>query len=1364
MDFQGSNSLWSLYSDADVKDSTLQQYNQGHDRETKRTETSFPAFVAHISALEKQMRDSGTIFLNEHLNSLTNRTYIGEGASFVVEKAIWVPKLENKRSPPPLLCQKTVVAIKTAVPPSEDNPRRGWSQILLEVRALLHENLRYHPNIAHLIGLCWGSLGEQNNPYPQLIMEFAEYGTLADLQSSRQLSFPIKQKLLYDAGKGLSIIHACQIIHGDIKRPNILIFSNKSLNAICPYTAKLGDFGGAVIESSHDELRTFLSPTANYRAPEAHENTPASQMKQCDVYSFGLMICETFLDGSLQQIHPSFHSQRDAKTLKHFKESGDLLPKALEVVQRYINETQLPLGCGDIITYAVRKALSSNPADRDLTRVQLALRGTPTSEIENFISSVVEVKNHEWEEANKRDSPGKHGATLDSIGLVLGRMGGRYDPQNNLPGWRPSVADHLAQPNFLFDPERLKLILSWSQQRQIFDELRRLAEEDVESDVDISKSDASFFLFQSLLSEFGTYFDPAAACEALWKAGKEAAHGDKNAKGKNQELASRWVWRVSQALGHVNPDLLAALPTVLTWAIIRGDWLARQEAEEILSHVENNRIRTEFRKRIDSAVFLSSHFGGDYGSTPFIESNLLRGKNFTIFKPETLRREIEDKLGDAYASTVRPESSPAPSAIRNSQSIETSPSPFDRIFVNNKGHGILHMTAAAGYTHTIDYLVNNFVLNIDLPSQASGETPLICACYNGHFEASLHLLSNGANPNGHRFSQEAPLHWLSKFKKNEMSQIAEALLEKGARIEEPSKPIKGNVRQAYADWEEIQSVPVTPLGRSVLLQDMDAIKLLLKLGADPMIEVQGLSSIHIAAALALPDILQTLLDSLEANPRASQPSLDVAELLDLAHSGRLLQTDTFSLLTRLTHHGVRYHSSAKKTIQVIQQQHIRLTGETDEKLVRALCSEIRLGNLDLIHALLQLDHSPRGSHLYMPLLEAIRLNHEAIFNLIKSHVDLRERPPEYTFTPLQILATRSSSSRDGIGIAKVLVESGIPVSESPPGFRPPVIEAIRNGYYDLANFFIDNGALVSCVYQTNPEGPRITILYELINLQTEMSLKILEDLLCVGKPSNVLTISQSERENFSFIADWTNKLTVLHILAFSSPTSTKNPTLSQLYMEKLEIIVDTFQTQECLEFSHPIFGTALCTAVLYRNRNLVKALIKTNLTLPADPNSFPPELFKVRGLYPKFRDGTPLQLALGYYTALIEAMEQSETMGSKQELDELELIINILQNKSFNKMAQTEFDELKVRKKAIEIVQQTRKGLSQLDLKSDQSPVDLSVSELLAPPGGDEKTVTKFKELSAVLRALSSYSWYGIHSKEDLQREQIAADSRKNTN
>ncbi|KAF5663482.1 serine threonine kinase [Fusarium heterosporum] len=711
-----SQILWQAPSTLPASSEPLQSEEEQVKEQLTRNENRFPTFLAHISSLEKKGLNTETVFIDEYVQGFTERSFIDRGATFSVERAIAIPNPRTINSAPAVIRQKRVVALKT-VRIQSDIPKAGWDHVLLEIRALLHETLRYHPSIVRLVGLCWGPNGAAGSVYPQLVIEHAEHGTLEDLQSNPKspLSFAVKQKLLYDAGKGLSIIHTCSIIHGDIKRQNVLIFADKSSNR--DYIAKLADFGGAIYGSQ-----------------------------------------------------------------------------------------------------------------KDLARAQVALRGIPLSQIDDYLSNVAQM-NHKWKEVEDNEPPGKHGISADGAGLFLGTVGATYDPQNNTPGFRPIVKVPV-NPGFVFEPEKLKKILSWQQQEHILEALQAISESgDQSRDVELHRLFAAWFLFRCHVAEFGTSLNPEKACTALRRAASDAVTGSDDSSG-SEYLAASCVWRVSQALGQTPPELLAVFPSSLQWATLRGQWKAGQDLEDALPLLSDEQ-RQNATETYQNARRLASYFSGVPGSLAFLTRHLR--KDFSVDNVEKLQEELKEDLGQGYEQSLK--SSP----LTNEAFQQVTP--FDRIFVNSRGHGLLHLAAARGQAKTIDHLINTFKLNIDLPNQDCEATPLVCACRNAHLEASLALLRHCADPKGHPLGQDTPLHWLWRFEKDEMMPMARGLLNAGGLIDAPSGGMRAEVLKAHADWEGTMSIQTTPLGRCVLFQNIHAAQVLIAFGADPMILVDGNSPI-----------------------------------------------------------------------------------------------------------------------------------------------------------------------------------------------------------------------------------------------------------------------------------------------------------------------------------------------------------------------------------------------------------------------------------------------------------------------------------------------------------------------------------------
>jgi serine/threonine protein kinase len=229
-----------------------------------------------------------------HLNDLTiqNRLYpdlgmaLGTGATFSVERKLAQGQI--------------FVAVKHII--QDKLPRGGFStrppisknrldSVLLEVQALLHYPLQKHPNIVDLLAYGWDDGG-----IPFLVVEYADLGSLDSFLKFHPTSWAMKLKLTLDIASGLELLHGCDIVHGDIKLENILVFSSDD-----GPLGKISDFGFCCSEAL---VNNFYHGTRILNAPELRHDPYTSTVESrldymaCDTYSYGLLVWEVFNGGA----------------------------------------------------------------------------------------------------------------------------------------------------------------------------------------------------------------------------------------------------------------------------------------------------------------------------------------------------------------------------------------------------------------------------------------------------------------------------------------------------------------------------------------------------------------------------------------------------------------------------------------------------------------------------------------------------------------------------------------------------------------------------------------------------------------------------------------------------------------------------------------------------------------------------------------------------------------------------------------------------------------------------------------------------------------------------------------------------------
>ncbi|KAI4259535.1 MAG: hypothetical protein LQ352_000722 [Teloschistes flavicans] len=254
------------------------------------------------------------------------RTVLGQGASFLVN-GVELPWDYTDPATGKLFPRGQVVAYKRAVlgrdmgDPIADRIRVISNELL----TTCHPPLRSHPNIVRLHGIAFETEGPADalNAMPVLVPEVAELGNLAEVletarKEDRAIAFEDKLSLCIDIAHGLEILHACDIVHGDVKCENVLVFEreeapeqqkkNGSFNLCC----KLTDFG----VSRHPNGGVILGGSRPWQAPECSRGQyfKVEGAKRTDIYSFGMLLWRVMFDGDpfkLLEKQSTFEARND---------------------------------------------------------------------------------------------------------------------------------------------------------------------------------------------------------------------------------------------------------------------------------------------------------------------------------------------------------------------------------------------------------------------------------------------------------------------------------------------------------------------------------------------------------------------------------------------------------------------------------------------------------------------------------------------------------------------------------------------------------------------------------------------------------------------------------------------------------------------------------------------------------------------------------------------------------------------------------------------------------------------------------------------------------------------------------------------
>lgn len=336
---------------SDLSDSAIRSYhlstifNLADDLEDETLDQADPALGNNLKNLG--MYDVGLFA------EITQ--YVGEGATFNVRRTIFPDSRD--------------VVFKTRVFDAKEDKGKSFMKkieaILLELRILTHAPLRHHQNIVQLLAVGWqGDALDPHLKWPVLIVEYADRGTLADFfENEDDVDARTKLSIFGDVVAGLQALHACLIVHGDLKLLNVLIYSRGDGGFI----AKLSDFGGALL----DVNASFVEPTGTppWTAPEYRTVRPQEKLPLSDIYALGLLFWRVLLNGGnpfddRDLFGESGNREQALATILLLKREDKLLPMAKESVRKR------NVGLDDLVVDSIFTAtLQAIPETRDLEAV-----------------------------------------------------------------------------------------------------------------------------------------------------------------------------------------------------------------------------------------------------------------------------------------------------------------------------------------------------------------------------------------------------------------------------------------------------------------------------------------------------------------------------------------------------------------------------------------------------------------------------------------------------------------------------------------------------------------------------------------------------------------------------------------------------------------------------------------------------------------------------------------------------------------------------------------------------------------------------------------------------------------------------------
>lgn len=180
----------------------------------------------------------------------------------------------------------------------------NFQRLYFEMLTLGQPEIRRHPNITRLEGLCWDISHDRKEVWPVLVFEKTSFGDLTKWSASKEgktASIDVRLSICADVANAVRHLHThrkylaiqttscfskgfADIVHGDIKPDNVLVFQDEANR----FFARVADFGFSTIFNSQSNV--YVPKSGHWTAPEWHHRgfEPASAMKM-DVYSLGVL-------------------------------------------------------------------------------------------------------------------------------------------------------------------------------------------------------------------------------------------------------------------------------------------------------------------------------------------------------------------------------------------------------------------------------------------------------------------------------------------------------------------------------------------------------------------------------------------------------------------------------------------------------------------------------------------------------------------------------------------------------------------------------------------------------------------------------------------------------------------------------------------------------------------------------------------------------------------------------------------------------------------------------------------------------------------------------------------------------------------
>ncbi|CVL11284.1 related to death-associated protein kinase 1 [Fusarium proliferatum] len=289
----------------------------------------------------------------------------------------WVKKAKDSQKFRQYVTKKIVTSQGVA----SDAPQLAAA--INEIRVLSNEIIRQCDFIVSMLAISWSESPSVGRFWPQILLEAADEGTLAEYLSSNKADFKSQLAISMNVGRALQVLHAHGIIHADLKPTNVLIFTSGldesqhdllDKNGLPPIRAKLCDFGFAVILDDYKSENLFQARIGSlpWMAPEldAEEPIRLEDLHKTDIYSLGLLTASIFMNGctpfeslspgdvlEIKKKPPGQSGSAVATLIENIKEKTPLEEQQAEFIYAFLGGTCAPLASDRVSLPAIQSYL-----------------------------------------------------------------------------------------------------------------------------------------------------------------------------------------------------------------------------------------------------------------------------------------------------------------------------------------------------------------------------------------------------------------------------------------------------------------------------------------------------------------------------------------------------------------------------------------------------------------------------------------------------------------------------------------------------------------------------------------------------------------------------------------------------------------------------------------------------------------------------------------------------------------------------------------------------------------------------------------------------------------------------------------------